>query len=110
LRLSRLPVELPAGQRERALETGRAAFYAETRRPLEARRAYEELKERYPNALGVHYACGVYLLREYPDEAMADFRRELSISPGHVQARLQIALEHLRRNEPTSGCRWRKRP
>ncbi len=103
LRLSWLPTEMPPDQRELAVEAGRATFYAETNRPLQARRAYEELKERYPNAPGVRYACGVYLLCEYPDEAIADFRRELSISPGHVQARLQIALEHLKRNEPNAG-------
>jgi len=103
MRLSRLPIELPPDQLELVIQAGRAASYAETNRPVEARRAYDALKERYPNTPGVHYASGVALLGDQPDEAVAEFRRELAISPEHVQARLQIALEYLKRDEPAAG-------
>jgi predicted Zn-dependent protease len=51
----------------------------------------------------VHYAFGVFLLREDADAALAEFNRELRISPLHVEAMLQIALEKNLRAEHEEG-------
>lgn len=103
LRRPQLPQETPAADRELSLLAGRAAFYEANNRSRDAREAYDELKARYPDAPGVAYARGLFLLRETPDEALAEFRRELELSPQHVDARLQIALELLKRNAATAG-------
>ncbi len=103
LRLPYLPEDLPAEKREPALKTGRAAYFAATRRLEEARREYSELLAGYSEIAGVHYAYGTFLLRDLPDEAIAQFKRELVISPGHVAARLQLAFEYIKRREYASG-------
>ena len=38
------------------------------------------------DAPNTHYAYGVYLLREEPDRAIEEFKKELQLSPGHVAA------------------------
>jgi tetratricopeptide (TPR) repeat protein len=93
LRLPFLPFELPPQKREMVLMAGRATnHWANARRPA-AQRAFEELLLRYPEEKNVHYAFGVFLLKEDQDGALAQFQRELQISPFHVEAMLQIALE-----------------
>jgi len=42
-------------------------------------------------------------LRDSPDAALEEFRRELELSPKHVPSMLQIAFEYLKRNEHTAG-------
>ena len=63
------------------------------------RRPSAKAVARYPKAPHVHYARGVFFLTEDSERALADFRRELEISPSHVPARLQIAFEYLKRGE-----------
>lgn len=103
LRRALSPRETPAAERELLLLAGRAAFDEANNRSREAREAHDELKARYPDAPGVAYARGLFLLRETPDEALVEFRRELELSPQHVEARLQIALELLKRNTAAAG-------
>jgi tetratricopeptide (TPR) repeat protein len=93
LRMPVLPSELPPQRREMVLMAGRATIHwANGRRPA-ARAGYDELLLRYPEAPNIHYAFGVFLLKEDADAALEQFRRELKLSPFHVEAMLQIALE-----------------
>jgi tetratricopeptide (TPR) repeat protein len=92
LRMAYLPEDVPADKREMAFKAGRAASFMLTKRPKEAANEFKELVENYPNAPGAHYAYGVYLLRDTPEAAIQEFRREIEISPKHVAARLQIAF------------------
>jgi tetratricopeptide (TPR) repeat protein len=96
LRMSYLPEDVPADKREMVFKTGRAASYLLLKRQNDAAREFKELAEAYPDAPGVHYAYGVYLLRDAPDAAIEQFRREIQISPNHVAARLQIAFEMIK--------------
>ena len=99
LRLPFLPQELPPRKREMVLMAGRATnHWANARRPA-AQRGFEELILRYPEEKNVHYAFGVFLLKEDPDAALEEFHRELRRSPFHVEAMLQIALEKILRAE-----------
>jgi tetratricopeptide (TPR) repeat protein len=100
LRMPVLPGELPADARERVGLAGRAGYAMAARHLDAARAALDELISRYPNTAHAHYARGVFLLTENTDRALADFRRELEISPSHVPARLQIAFELIKRGEP----------
>ncbi|HEY3131314.1 MAG TPA: tetratricopeptide repeat protein, partial [Acidobacteriota bacterium] len=103
LRMPYLPAEIPQDRREMVLIAGQAGYAFAGRRVEEARRHFAELVTRYPDAPGVHYAYGVFLLGESAGTAMEQFRRELEISPSHVQARLQIAFEYLRSGNPAAG-------
>jgi tetratricopeptide (TPR) repeat protein len=93
LRLPFLPSELPPEKREMVLMAGRATCHWANARRAPARMGFEELLLRYPEAHNIHYAYGVFLLKEDADAALAQFRRELQLSPYHVEAMLQIALE-----------------
>jgi len=93
LRLPFLPSELPPQKREMVLMAGRATVQWANGRRTAARAGFEELLLRYPETRNVHYAFGVFLLREDPDTALEEFNRELRLSAFHVEAMLQIALE-----------------
>jgi tetratricopeptide (TPR) repeat protein len=103
LRLRLLPHEIAAGQRELVLLAGRAASAHASGRVQEARLRYAELLARYPNTPNVHYAYGVLLMGGDADRALEQFRRELELSPDHVDARLQIAYEALKRGDYDTG-------
>lgn len=99
LRMPLLPAELPPDKRELILLAGRAAHYHAARRVQDAQLAFQELINRYPTTANVHYAYGVFLLIDTPDTAIEHFRKELEISPTHVEAMLQIAFEYIKRND-----------
>ncbi len=99
LRLPRLPSEVPADQRDMVQLAGRAGAYMIALMKDAAEQSFKELVARYPDTPNVHYAYGTYLVRERPDEALAQFGIELERSPGHVLARVQIAQELIKRGD-----------
>jgi tetratricopeptide (TPR) repeat protein len=103
LALPYLPTELPPDKRELVVKAGRAAVYVATQRLDDAEREFKELLARYPEAPGVHYSHGVFLLRENPDAALGEFKRELEILPSSDRALLQIAFEYINRNMHAAG-------
>jgi tetratricopeptide (TPR) repeat protein len=103
LGLAYLPDETPPEKRELVARTGKAACLAVMNQREEADREYRSLITDYPGAAGVHYAYGIFLMRDAPDAALDEFRRELELSPGHVPTLLQLAFEHLKRGEAEKG-------
>lgn len=99
LRMPFLSKEIPPDKREAVIIAGRAGFYMAARRLEEARVAFAELLERYPDAPNVHYANGVFLLNQDADAALKEFRRELEISPLHQPSMVQLAFEYMKRDE-----------
>jgi tetratricopeptide (TPR) repeat protein len=99
LRMPFLPAEIPSGKREQLIVAGRAGFNMAARRMEQARAAFDELLARHPAEPNVHYAFGVYLLGQDADAALKEFRRELEISPDHFPSMVQMAFEHLKRDE-----------
>jgi predicted Zn-dependent protease len=99
MRLPFLPHELPSDKRELALIAGRAGFDMAARRRDAARKSFDELLARYPDAPNVHYVRGVFMLNQDSDAAIEEFRSELKNSPSHVPSLLQMAFEYLKRNE-----------
>jgi tetratricopeptide (TPR) repeat protein len=99
MRMPFLPHELPPDKREQVLIAGRAGFDMAAHRRDEARKSFDELLARYPDAPNVHYVHGVFLLSQDSDAALEEFRRELKISPSHVPSFLQMAFEYMKRNE-----------
>jgi tetratricopeptide (TPR) repeat protein len=106
LRMPFLPNETPPDKREQVLLAGRAGFQMAARRLDEARQAFEALLSRYATAPNVHYAYGTYLLNQDADAALAEFKRELEISPSHVPSMLQMAFEYLKRKDYDTALPW----
>jgi predicted Zn-dependent protease len=103
LRKPMLPAELPQQDREITYLAGKAIWEAGARRSAEAHKDFEALLAKYPDAPGVHFLYGSFLLQEEPDKGVPELRREIEISPNHVPARAQLALEYLRRGEAAKG-------
>jgi tetratricopeptide (TPR) repeat protein len=99
MRMPFLPNELPSDKREQVLIAGRAGFDMAAHRRDEARKSFDELLARYPDAPNVHYVRGVFMLNQDSDAALEEFRRELKNSPSHVPSLLQMAFEYMKRNE-----------
>jgi predicted Zn-dependent protease len=98
LRLPLSPGEVPENEREMVLLAGRGGYHmARARRSELGRMALEELVSRYPAAPNVHYALGMYLLVDDPASAIEELHKELTVSPRHHVAMIQIALAELRR-------------
>ena len=91
--------EVPADKREQVMMAGRAGLNMAARRTDQARAAFDELLARYPNDANIRYAFGVFQLGQDADAAMKEFRRVLELSPSHVPAMVQMAFEHLKRDE-----------
>ncbi len=103
------PETLPPEMSDLVTRAGRAQYHMARREMEEARKAFEDLVARYPDTPNVHYSFGVFLLAvDETDKALAEFKRELEISPNHVPARQQIAFEYIRRGEPANGLRYAK--
>jgi Flp pilus assembly protein TadD len=80
------------------LLAGRAGYHmARARRTSIGQLAVEELVSRYPAQPNVHFALGMYLLSDDPEAGLAALRRELTVSPDHYVAMIQIAFAELKR-------------
>jgi tetratricopeptide (TPR) repeat protein len=99
LRMPFLPNEIPPDKREQVLLAGQAGLYMGARRLDEARKSFDTLLARYPDAPNVHYALGVFLMNQDADAALKEFRRELEISPLHHPAMVQMAFEYFKRGD-----------
>jgi tetratricopeptide (TPR) repeat protein len=103
LRMPLLPIETPPDRREMVLMAGRASYLMATRNTAAAERAFEQLATRYPETPNVHYAFGVFLLQEKGEKAIAEFRRELEIQPGHAWSLMQMAFEYLKQGDAAAA-------
>ena len=106
LRMPMLPKETPADRREMILMAGRASYMMATRNTASAGKAFDALASRYPETPNVHYAYGVFLLQEQPDQAIAEFKRELELQPSHPWSLMQIAFEYLKRGDGPAALPW----
>lgn len=81
---------------------GRAAWNMYAGRP-DAASLFEQLAAKFPREPGVHYLRGVYEIDRDPKEALAEFRKELQISPAHAMARVQIVFLQLKSGEAAAA-------
>lgn len=103
LGLRYLPQELPAEKQDLVMRVGHAEFVTARRNAAQAHKEFDEVVARYPEAPGVHYSFGVFLLGSDSDAALTEFQKELEISPAHINARLQIAFEYIKRKNCAAG-------
>jgi tetratricopeptide (TPR) repeat protein len=106
LRMPLLPEAVPEVRREQVLLAGRGAYYLSGQVMQPAKAAFDELVAKYPDEPNVRYAHGVYLLREDPDLAIEEFKKELKRAPGHLFATLQIAFEYIKRSDWEAARPW----
>jgi tetratricopeptide (TPR) repeat protein len=106
LRMPMLPADLPGTKRELVMLAGRAQYFMAARLLQASQNAFETLVSRYPDTPNVHYAYGVMLAGEQPDQAIERFTRELKVSPTHVLAKIQIAFAHIKRSEFAEAKPW----
>ena len=95
LRMPIPPADVPADQREVVFLAGKTFWDLATHPPADAEADFATLLAKYPNFPNVHYFYGTYLAVHRPDEAPAEFLKELKITPDSVPARVQLALRYL---------------
>ena len=100
LHLPFLPNEIPANRREMVQIAGKAVVALQEQRYADASNLFSELEAKYPDQPGVHFLVGVYLLGVSPDDGIKELKQEIEISPSHVPARLRLAEEYIKRQEP----------
>lgn len=93
LRLPLLPAEIPPNRRGLIDLAGRCVIALQTQHYDEAETGFKQLVSTYPDEPGVHFLYGAYLEQLHPGESVAEFERELQISPSHVLARIRLAEE-----------------
>jgi predicted Zn-dependent protease len=103
LRMPILPDQLPAARRELVIRAGNATFDAHNHRAAEARSQYSKLIQENPSTPNLHYLYGVFLLKSDSDAGLRELRKEIELSPDHLQARLHIAFEYLKRRDSKAG-------
>jgi tetratricopeptide (TPR) repeat protein len=106
LRLPMLPEDLPGSRRELVMLAGRAQYFMAARLLQASQNAFETLVSRYPDTPNVHYAYGVMLASEQPEQAIERFKRELKVSPSHALAKIQIAFAYIKRSDFAEAKPW----
>lgn len=98
----RIPNLAPA-QFEIADAAGHAQFDRFVRREQDAEAKITALLAQYPKRPELHHLHGTFLLTSDPAKAIEEFKTEITISPRHTAARLQIAFEYLKEGEPAKA-------
>ncbi len=106
LRLPKLPSEVPVAQSTLIRKLGQVQALVAVQDRVAAEAEFKDVLSLFPHAPGLHYAYGVFLLKEHPELAVDEFRREIQISPSHDAARIQLALELLRTADYEQGLKY----
>ena len=106
LRISKLPAAISPTQAPMVRIAGRAQALIAMQDRVAADTEFQQLVALYPSQPGVHYAYGVFLLKEHPPLAIGEFRRELEVSPSSDAPRIQLALEYLRIADYDQGLKY----
>src|SRR5882762_5105592 len=105
LRMPLLPAEIPADRHEMIRMAGQGALALEAQRQEEAQRLFSGIVAAYPKEQGVHFLYGAFLLDLRPQDGVAEMKRELEVSPFHVPARLRLAEEYVKEDQPEEALR-----
>ncbi len=93
LRIAKLPSDFSPEKAPLVREIGNAQALIALQDRAAAREQFKRVLALYPSEPGVHYAYGVFLLKDDPALAVDEFRHEIQISPSDYVARIQLALE-----------------
>lgn len=103
LRLPFLPAEIPADRRGMIRSAGAGVLALEAQRREEAGKVFRGLVELYPSEPGIHFLYGAFLLDENPEAGIQELKKELDVSPSSVSARLRLAEEYTKQQNPDSA-------
>jgi len=104
----RQPV-LAAADHDLAMALGRAMCDAAASRTKEANAEFAAIVEAQPSRPELHFLYGQVLLESDPDKALAEFQRELVLSPRHARTMISVAAEYVKRNEFETALPYAKR-
>jgi tetratricopeptide (TPR) repeat protein len=104
---SDLPAEDTVGHTA-ILGIGQASILSAIGKPEEARVMYLSLLQQYPDYPGLHFAYGLFLAADEPQEAMKQMQAELRINPKNAIALLQIATL-LANDDPEKAVEYAKK-
>lgn len=106
LRIHKLPTEIPQDQAFLIRRAGYAQALIAMQDRVAAGKELKQLVAEYSSVHNMHYMYGVYLLKENPPAAIAQFRKELVVSPKSAAAHIQLALEYLRVADYKKGLQY----
>ncbi|GAB4117961.1 MAG: hypothetical protein Kow001_17990 [Acidobacteriota bacterium] len=89
-----LPAETPLDLHAQVRLAGEAIRAVARHEFARADTLFQQLVERYSRDPGVHYAYGVFLMRDRKAQGLREFQTELEVNPWHVPALLQLAFHH----------------
>jgi tetratricopeptide (TPR) repeat protein len=99
LRTPLLPRELKADKQDLFAAAGKATFLFMSGDKPAADQQFHDLFQLYPTAANAHYLHGYLLSPTDSDQALAEFKRELDLSPTNAAAQLMMAWDLLLRND-----------
>lgn len=91
LRMPILPQDVEPLQRDLITATGQAAADVMSGDFAGGQKAFEEVFRRFPTTPYLHYLDGYLLFETYPDEAIAQFEKELEVSPSSAVVHAMLA-------------------
>ncbi|MGH9529818.1 MAG: tetratricopeptide repeat protein [Terriglobales bacterium] len=103
LRTPLLPKEVKPEQRQLFMMAGEAAFYFMSGDEITAKQKLQDFFQRFHTATNAHHLYGYLLVPTDPDQAVAEFKRELQITPSNAAASLMLAWNSLIRSDPSDA-------
>jgi tetratricopeptide (TPR) repeat protein len=101
LRLPVVPEKLEESRKPLVLRVGQIEYRAVHALVPETIQVYKQLVAEFPQAPGLHYAFGNYLIDQaHYDEGLAEMQKELELNPKDVMAELQMAMTYLKLSQP----------
>lgn len=91
LRMPTFPTAVEPADAQLVTTTGQAAVRVLTGDTAAGRQAFAAVLAAYPNRPYVHYFCGYLLFTIAPDQAVEEFKLELSIDPASAPAHAMLA-------------------
>jgi len=104
LRRAMLPNDIPADQMDLVTTAGKTAAFWAAGDTADTESGFRTLLSKYPNAPSLHYFVGSYLLGSHPEQAMAEFRRELAVNPRSADAAAMMALLMVRAGDEPAAA------
>jgi len=109
LRAPLLPRELKDDQKELFASAGKAAFDFMRGDKDGARAEFEKLFARTPPVANAHYLYGFLLYGTEPEEAAAEFKKELEVNPKSAAAEVMLAWIPLLSNDGSEALPYAKK-
>lgn len=91
LEMPLLPASVSADRQGVVAATGSAAFQFMSGDQKGAQQAFQALFQRFPTASTLHYLLGYLLFTTDPEGALAEFQRELQVTPENLNAQIMTA-------------------